>query len=348
MRSTIRILLLVAGLVLWFELCRRFGLDELVAAAGRADPVRFFAFLGLTTVVFSVWALRWSVVLRGMSDGAPIPSLGTLVAFRAAEHAVSTLLPSAHLSGEPVRTYLLRRRGIDWTRAIASVAMDRMLDVTSASVFGPAYVGVFFAANHVSAKAAPWILGGMTAASLGLVAFFADAYRRGTFIAILGRRGFGSRVAAHLEGIDRLLTAFLRTRGFVLGLVLSFVAEALVIVELWMLASAFGLDISVPTLVGVMVGMGVAQIVPVPGAVGSLEATEVGVVTLAGGPAALGLAVGLVVRLRETLWIAVGLAALYLEGLSWRGAERVDSAGSPFAASGLRELPSSDAQRSAE
>jgi len=77
----------------------------------------------------------------------------------------------------------------------------------------------------------------------------------------------------------------------------------------------FSLPIPPATLVGVMVGMGIAQLVPVPGAVGSLEATEVGIVALAGGSASLGLAVGLVVRIRETIWILLGLATLYAEGL---------------------------------
>ena len=68
---------------------------------------------------------------------------------------------------------------------------------------------------------------------------------------------------------------------------------------------------------------------------GSLEATEVGVLTLAGAGAPLGLAVGVLVRLRETLWILVGLVGLYLEGLSWRTAE---SAATSNAAVSARSL----------
>jgi uncharacterized membrane protein YbhN (UPF0104 family) len=78
------------------------------------------------------------------------------------------------------------------------------------------------------------------------------------------------------------------------------------------------LPLSLPTLVGVMVGMGIAQLLPIPAALGSLEATEVGIVSLAGGGAPLGLAVGLLIRLRESLWIVVGLVTLYVEGVSWR------------------------------
>jgi hypothetical protein len=58
------------------------------------------------------------------------------------------------------------------------------------------------------------------------------------------------------------------------------------------------------------IGIGVARVVPVSAALGSLEATQVGIFALGGRTAALGLTVGLVLRIAETLWILVGLACL--------------------------------------
>jgi uncharacterized membrane protein YbhN (UPF0104 family) len=238
-----------------------------------------------------------------------------LLCFRAAEHAVSTLFPAAHLSGEPVRALLLRRHGRDWSRSISTVAMDRMLEATVSSIAGPIYVAVFFLASGARTVAAPWMMGGMIACLALLALFYVHLYRGVTLISFLERRGFLPSTGGRLKTIEADLRAFVRTRSFVTSLAVSFLAEALVIAELWMLARAFAMPISLPTLVGVMVGMGVAQLLPIPAALGSLEATEVGVVALAGGSASLGLAVGLLVRLRETLWILVGLATLYFEGL---------------------------------
>ena len=314
----VRVVFLVAGLSLFVLLCQHLGLSELGRAVGRADPWRFVVFLALSAAVFLTYAKRWSIVLVAMGGDRPPPALHTLLGFRAAAHAVSTLLPSAHLSGEPMRAFLLRRRRRGWTRTIASVTMDRMLDLTASSILGPAYVVVFFLANDVSAWAAPWVMGGMIACLVALAGFYLHSYRRGTVISLLTRRGFFPRARGSLESIDRLLTEFLRTRSFLAALALSFLAEGLIIAELWTLAAAFALPISLSTLVGVMVGMGIAQLLPIPAAIGSLEATEVGVLTIAGGSASLGLAVGLVVRVRETQWILVGLSVLYVEGLSWR------------------------------
>jgi len=299
-------------------LCYELGLGELAAAAERADPLRFAAFLVLSLTVFLVYAKRWSVVLAAMGGDHPHLPLTTLMCFRAAEHAVSTLFPSAHLSGEPVRALLLRRRERAWPLAISSIAMDRVLDMTASSIAGPSYVVVFFLAHEQSSSAASWAMATMLVALLALLALYVHLYRGGRLLSRLARHGFFPSLQGSLEAIERQLAAFVHTRAFAVGLALSFLAEALVIVELWTLSRAFDLPLSLPTLVGVMVGMGIAQLLPIPGAIGSLEATEVGIVSLAGAGAPLGLAVGLLIRLRETLWIVVGLSTLYFEGVSWR------------------------------
>jgi uncharacterized protein (TIRG00374 family) len=317
---------LVGGVALFFALAWWLGLGELRDAIARADPSRFVAFLALSVAVFTTLGARWRLVLRAMDRSRAIPRLSVLVGFRAAEHAVSTLLPSAHLSGEPVRAFLLRHRGVDWPLAIASVAADRLLEITIATVLGPAYVVYFFAVNATSPWAARWATAVMVACVVGLVLLYVRAFSRGGFLPIVFRGKQTGSLATSVEAIERNIVDFIRSSAFVPGLALAALAEALVLAELWTLTRAFALPISLATLVGVMVGMGIAQLLPVPAAVGSLEATEVGVVKLAGGEAALGLAVGMIVRLRETLWIVVGLSAIYFEGVSWRSVERASPA----------------------
>ncbi|MGH7897898.1 MAG: lysylphosphatidylglycerol synthase transmembrane domain-containing protein [Candidatus Binatia bacterium] len=315
MRPALRLALLAIGLVVLVLLCRTLGLGELRRALAAASPAKLGVFLLLTTAVFLTHAVRWRVVLRTM-NAPPVP-LPVLLSFRAAEQAVSTLIPSGHLSSEPLRAFLLRRRGLDWTTSISSVAMDRVLELTSMSVAGPIYVAVFFFGSAPGSQAAPWAMALMLSCSAALAAFYYFAYRGGTLISVFARFGVFASMRASLESIDRNLAGFIRTRRFPGALALSFLAELLVLAELWTLSRAFDLPITLPTLVGVMLGMGIAQIVPMPAAVGTLEAIQIGVLTLAGGDAPLGLAVGLIIRLRETLWIVVGLAGLYLEGLSW-------------------------------
>lgn len=322
-RRAARGVLLLLGSVVLVLLCRRLGLGELVEAVERASPTRFAVFLAVSSAVFLTYALRWRMVLRAMDGDREPPPLLALLSFRAAGHAAGTLLPSAQLGGEPVRALLLRRRVGDWTCAISSVAIDRMLDASASAVAGPIYVAIFFLAHGSARTTPPWLIAAMAVGVVALAAFYVIVYCGGAPLSLLAGRALVRSAQGSLAAIDRRLVEFVRTPTFPAALTLSFVIEALILAELWALARAFALPISVPTLVGVMVGMGVAQLAPIPAAIGSLEATQVGVLTLAGGAAPLGLAVGLLVRLRETLWILVGLAVLYREGFSWPGRESV-------------------------
>jgi uncharacterized membrane protein YbhN (UPF0104 family) len=309
----LRIALFLSGAALFAFLCVHVGLGDLFAAAERAKPARILVFLALSVATFLTYAKRWSIVLDAMGRGQL--SLGRLLCFRAAGHAVSTLLPAAQLSGEPVRALLLRRHGLDWARSISAVTMDRLLEASASAIVGPIYLAAFFLANGGYSAAIPWVIGGMAIGLMLLALLYVHLFRGATLISWLARRGFLPSLRGSLETLEADLRAFVRTPSFATSLAAALLAEALVLAELCALAWAFELPISLPTLAGVTVGMGVAQLLPIPAALGSLEATEVGIVSLAGGAAPLGLAVGLLVRLRETLWILVGLVTLYVEGL---------------------------------
>ena len=314
MAQPLRIALLIAGVALLAFLCVHIGLGDLFAAVERANPARLLVFLAFSAATFFTYAKRWSIVLEAMGSRRPHFSLRKLLCFRAAGHAVSTLLPAAQLSGEPVRALLLRRHGLDWARSVSTVTMDRLLEASASAIVGPAYLAAFVLANG-GRVATLWVIGGMAVGLVLLALFYVHLYRGATLISWLTRRGFLLSLQGSLESLEADLRTFVRTPSFATGFAAALLAEALVLAELWSLAWAFELPISLPTLAGVTVGMGVAQLLPIPAALGSLEATEIGIISLTGGAAPLGLAVGLLVRLRETLWILVGLVTLYVEGL---------------------------------
>ena len=280
MAQPLRIAFLIAGVALLAFLCVHIGLGDVVAAAERANPTRLLVFFAFSAATFLTYAKRWSIVLEAMGS-RPQFSLRKLLCFRAAGHAVSTLLPAAQLSGEPIRALLLRRHGLDWARSVSTVTMDRLLEASASAIVGPAYLAAFVLANggrHVTAT--PWVIGGMAVGFVLLALFYMHLYRGATLISWLVRRGFLPSLQGSLESLEADLRAFVRTPSFATSLATALLAEALVLAELYTLAWAFELPISLPTLAGVTVGMGVAQLLPIPAALGSLEATEVGIVSL--------------------------------------------------------------------
>lgn len=313
----VRALALAAGIVLLAVVCRAVGLEEFEAALAHASPLGIVAFLALGAGAFAVHALRWRSILSSIAPSAPLPSLGSLALLGTAGHAVSFLVPSAQLGGEPLRAFLLRRRGVDLRTAASSVALDRLADITASSIVGPAYVALFAAAFGGSGVVAP-TLAAMGVGLAALALFYAHLLRGGLWLSRLVLRGPLAVWRTPVRALERRLAEFVRSPALPRAVLLSFVAEALVVCEFVALTRAFGIALPLPALVGVLVGLGMTQVAPIPAALGSLEAIQVGVSTLAGRPADLGLAVGLIVRVRETVWTAVGLGVLYGEGIRWR------------------------------
>jgi len=68
-------------------------------------------------------------------------------------------------------------------------------------------------------------------------------------------------------------------------------------------------------VVAAIFATGAAHSLPVPAAVGALEGSQMWLFTILGHPPAVGLAVGLAVRLREVVWAIPGFVYLAVGGL---------------------------------
>ena len=297
------------GLALLAALIAAIGPDEIRAATAGASLPGLAAFAAASLAVFVTYAARWRIVLVALGERPP--PFAALLLCRSAAHAASVVVPSAQLAGEPVRVALLRRRGLDWEGALLSVGIDRLLEITAGAVMGPLYVAVFLASTGHGAGIVAGAAATAVAGLAGMTALWMNAAWSGRATAWLARR----RWLPSLERVGERVAAFVRSRRFAAALGLSFLVEGLLLVEIRALASAFGFELSWPTAGAALVGIGISAMAPVPGSIGSLEAVQVGVVRLSGGTAGLGLALGLAVRLRETLWTTVGAAYLWAQGV---------------------------------
>jgi uncharacterized membrane protein YbhN (UPF0104 family) len=221
----------------------------------------------------------------------------------------------------------------DGPRIGAAVAADRIIESVANLACALIYVAVFVAGSAGGGR--PRELGlmvGTVAALLVSVGVLLALVRRGfrplRLLCGPALRRRRPRVGRWLDTIaagEAHVADFLRDRpgAFIQGLLISLAVEALVIAEYHALLSAFGVMLPLPTLLMSLVTVGMTRAVPTPGGLGALEAGQVTLLELASGQAALGFVVGVVLRLHETLWTAVGLAVLFLEGVSLRATMRL-------------------------
>lgn len=289
-----------------------------LALLGREPrPGWLAAFVVAIAAVFVVHALRWRLLLAGLGTHR---MLGRLTAYRAAGQSLSSLVPSGKLGGEPLRAFLLARDGVTGTRAIASVAVDRALEIGAAAPFAFLYAALLLRRGVPELEGA---LASVTIAVAALAAGIAVTVRRlrrreGLVTAVARSTGLGRLrlvrqnmevLEAAEEDVTRLIhQPGLVGRAFALGLG----ANVLVFVEYHLLLAAFGLPASPLATVAVVFATGAAHSLPVPAAVGVLEGAQIFVLGTLGHSPEVGLAVGLAVRLRELIWVLPGL--VYLAG----------------------------------
>jgi uncharacterized protein (TIRG00374 family) len=310
---------LAVGVALLVLLAWSFGLGGLGEALRRLSPALLAVYLALTAAVYFAYAWRWRLVSRSLGRDVP---LARLASARLAGDAIGNLVPSARLAGEPVRAAIVHAGGVEGTIATAGVALDRLVETVCNIACALLYVSVFWlthtGVDTQSLRALAVVLVG---AALALTVPMVMLWRGISPLDPLLRLFDGTRVASWLGALRRTeahLIRFFREQPavFARALLLAFATEALTVCQYHFLLAAFDVHVDLSTLLLTLVGTGVAHSMPTPAALGTLEGTQVAVLTLAAGDPSLGFVVGLILRLHETLLTVAGLVALSVHGLS--------------------------------
>ncbi len=322
MRRLHELVPLVAGTVAIALLCWRFGFSGVGAAFARMQVGYVGAYMALAAAVVVGYSVRWYAVARALG---PVPGLARFVAARLAGDAVGAVLPTGRLSGDPLRAALLYADGMSGPRASAGVAIDRVMELSGNMLCVVAYVTVFSLAHTFGAtRRAPLMLIGAMLLLLIMLAVAVEMLRRGQRpISSLYGEALQARFPRLRAGVAALreaegdLIRFFRDHPmtFVWGLLGSLLVEGLLIGEFYCLLAGFGTALDLPTLLMAIMATGLARVVPIPGGLGVLEASEVSLLAFTSGQPEVGFLVGLVVRLHETLWTVVGFAVLSAQGV---------------------------------
>jgi uncharacterized protein (TIRG00374 family) len=233
------------------------------------------------------------------------------------------LVPSARLGGDAVRAYLLAKDGVPAPACIATVAVDRVLDMGATLAFAVVFATLLL---QVGVPALGGVLVTMLVGLAGLGAGVWVTVRRlrsgrGVVTALarttrLDRLGSVARTMDVLHAAEAAAAELIAQRrrmaaAFVLGVGINLV----VLVEYWFLLRAFGLPSNPLAVVAAIFGVGAASSMPVPAGVGVLEGSQMFLFSVLGHAPEVGLAVGLAVRLRMLVWVVPGLLHLGVRGV---------------------------------
>ena len=301
------------GLLGWF-------LAEYGSAAWRVlqkdyDAPAFLGFLLALTAGIGTLAWRWRFLLRQL---AVTPGFVRMMIYRSAAHSFGSIIPSGRMGGDPLRAWLLTRDGVQASHSIAGTVVDRTLELGATAPFTVCFA--FLLLQHglheitnalltlIAAAAALLIGAGFAARRLrngtGLVSALARSTRAQEWSFVQNKMGL-------IEDSEAATAVLERARGrLAVGFLAGLVANIFVILEFALLLEAFGLPTEPVAVVAAIFATGASQMLPIPASVGVLEGAQIWIFGMLGYPAEVGVAVALLVRMREMIWLTPGLIFL--------------------------------------
>jgi uncharacterized membrane protein YbhN (UPF0104 family) len=309
---------LALGLTGLIWVLRQFGRGAVSLLSGHPSPMLLTAFAVAVLVAIVAFSARWRILLDALGVA---PSFARLCAFRAASQSLSAILPGGRLGGEPLRAWYAVQSGVPVPAAITTVVVDRTLEMAT----GLAFVVTF--ALVLAERDVPGIGRTVVGAVVGTVSLAIAIVvslrrlRAGGLLAPFVRTLGATRpaIAQHAGTVDlaedaarRLLD---RPARLASALAMGFVADLLTLVQYACLLAAFGLPSTPLSVVAAVFASGAARTLPVPGAVGTVEAADVWIFGMLGHPPEVGLAVALATRLRDVVWAAPGFLFLLVRAL---------------------------------
>jgi len=280
-KSTLIVITLIIGAVLFAFAFGQVDWGEIRMA------LMLFPLKGLLSIfainflaIFLVGVYRWQIILR--AHGCRVSFLKVLRA-KLAGYTFSYVTPSALIAGEPVRAYMIKEEGCGWEKASASVIIDQLIYL--AVIFFVDMCGFLLLAEMFSLPAD--VVYGFIAVSLATIfvfyVFFKKTLNRrdgehAFFTAVvykigLARVGYVRSKLPSLERTEKIIEGFFREdqKTFVGVVALAFVDVFLNIWAVMATSHYLGYDLGFLNSLGVFSLWSLANLVPIPGALGSSE-----------------------------------------------------------------------------
>jgi hypothetical protein len=307
-----RILLLVLGLVVFAIVLYAMGVGEIVGLARRSG-----------------WSIAWMILLYGTHvsirgwvtwRNLPEPRMPFVDAWRIrfAAEAIETLTFTGPFLAEPAKGYMFIRRGVAPARAAGVIAFEYIVYTVVASGLALAGLlvllsrGAFTGGVRGGVIALVWCLGffvaGVIWASITGIGLLAPAVR-------LIRPFAGARRTAvaveHVESMEtHLLDILHRSKErFLEALVAESIGHLLLVLEVLILFGSLGADMRIgdPFVVEGSVKFINTVFIFIPGQFGASEGVSALIVAGLGYPAAFGVTLSLLRRIRTYVVAAIGL-----------------------------------------
>ncbi|WP_331351690.1 lysylphosphatidylglycerol synthase transmembrane domain-containing protein [Cellvibrio sp. UBA7671] len=301
-------------------------LAEISNSISSLSTMQWIFWLGLNGMIILVLGLRWQ--LLNIALGAPIGLL-RLLAIRQAGQAVSFITPGPQFGGEPLQVYWLYKYGLPLPKALLSLGLDRFFELwINFSVLLLAVlllltgIGDNSGDNNTTSTIGDWqtalvplliFLGLMF--SLAWMLIKQPQWINNRLERIAARWQHNHRlnnINQHWQSLGDDLRIALRTQKtrFLLAILLSLLGWAVLLGELYLILRFVGIEADLHSFLIILVAMRMALLLPMPGGVGTIEASVLWSFHALNLPASAALGLIALMRVRDAIVLIIGLACL--------------------------------------
>lgn len=312
--GTVRLLAIYSVLVLLlFFALRNAPLVEIWGSIAQLKLSQIALLFVLNAAVIAAMTARWWVIVR--AENPEIPFL-PLIRYRLAVFGLSYFTPGPQVGGEPLQViYLQRNHGISFARATSAVIMDKLLEflanfiLIGAGLTAAVRVGLISRSGvQISLSLIP-IMAVVVWPVVHLVLLYRGRYPISHLLRSVSFL-IGSPDWARLIIVaERMAASFTRRKlaSLLTALGFSVMAWAGMALEYFLIASFFSARLSFEQTLAALTAALVAFLMPLPGGLGALEASQVYALQSMGFAPALGISISLVLRGRDILNGLIGL-----------------------------------------
>jgi len=299
---------IVLASLLYFAL-RNAPLTEIIQTLQQLQFWQVLTLLLINALIYALITLRWWIIVRAESRSLPY---FPLLAVRLAVFGVSYFTLGPQVGGEPLQVlYLQRKYGITYTRATASVLMDKLLEFLANFFLLAVGLTSVLQAGIISTNGSNSIL---SLSGLVILCVWPPIHiilmMRGIYpVSIVLRKISTNKFARFIFASERMAGTFCRRHlvSLLSATAVSILAAVGMVSEFFFITNFLNIELSFSQTIAAWTAGWLAFLVPLPGGLGALEASQVFALGAFGISAASAISVTFLIRGRDLLIGGLGL-----------------------------------------
>ena len=308
-KKTIFIITLIIGILITYFIYSNIDLFSLLQYLLMVLSYKLLLYVFITFLIHLTLTYKWHLILKSMKYKIP---LYNLFFYRLVGYSISYITPSAHIGGEPVRAMLLQRHKVEFSKGLSSIVIDKSIEITFNIFFG--IIGlIILIFNFTLPSNSILIIYSLVIVLIFFLVFYYRMSKGLAFITLIFKIiKIKYKYKKKIREFEKNVSDFFRFHRDVLYklLIISSLWWILMFFEYTILLNLLNIDTNFVNVFLVIIGVGIAYTIPLPAALGVLEAFQISIFRLIKLNAAYAVVLSIVIRLKDFFWTIIGLSLL--------------------------------------